>query len=596
MVGRSYVHGNLDSFLAVQLLQVFAPRVWHGETDGPVIMSSDSLLKLSETQKTALRTLLYNGNAILVTRASHRHVTALHAINGSFPAISLDEAPASQNTVELYAMATPHGLRRTFAIQAIPVSASDPDPASRKKIHVTMAADWFLEHVRGVQPSGATLDSLDPYPLSNTTYAWSHTHSHDMRAYWAACSSTTQHCSIARSVTIGAWMVYNPFPYAGQPSDYFVMGMSANINTADCKDVYRDNKRIAAYWLRKFNISANVNDFDTASFYIPAGEYAPLAVNPDIQHTTGISWSLGASVTAGPGNNAVGASAGVSFSNETTITYQAVATQVNIGNSAKASWTYDSWNSVNQNIKPTNHACGGPGLQKSTALPPIIYGGAFAPAQNWLWQADRSVREKLGTDKDGFTHLPVEVDTSMLLGWAFYWNYRNYCDAIQKGMGQYQLHGLWVDEVGILGDPRNGIVFDVGCGTTTLFGTIPLGPSPSAYNSQETGNPGQPYPFPTLKVNIPFAPDPAPMTLTSISPVSGRAGTAVTLTGHLLNTATQVNFGGTPLNTFSMTWPADGKAQLTVTAPARPVKGNTVDVSVGNVATTSQTFTFTYVD
>ena len=223
---------------------------------------------------------------------------------------------------------------------------------------------------------------------------------------------------------------------------------------------------------------------------------------------------------------------------------------------------------------------------------------AFAPAQNWLWQADRSVREKLGTDKDGFTHLPVEVDTSMLLGWAYYQSGGHVggldCTAANKNVNKYYLLGLDVQVVGDSADsPINGLVFNPGCLTTTALGTIPLG-SYSA-NDWKGNNPGQPYPFPTLKVLIPFAPDPAPMTLTSISPVSGRAGTAVTLTGHLLNTATQVNFGGTPLNTFSMTWP-DNKAQLTVTAPTRPVKGNTVDVSVGNVATTSQTFTFTYVD
>ncbi len=33
-VGRSYVYGTLDGALAVQLMEIFAPRTWRGETDG----------------------------------------------------------------------------------------------------------------------------------------------------------------------------------------------------------------------------------------------------------------------------------------------------------------------------------------------------------------------------------------------------------------------------------------------------------------------------------------------------------------------------------------------------------------------------------
>jgi len=66
-VGRSYVYGTLDGNLAAQLMDTFAPRPWNGETDGVLLISADTLLALSASQKTAAQAIIKSGqHAVLV--------------------------------------------------------------------------------------------------------------------------------------------------------------------------------------------------------------------------------------------------------------------------------------------------------------------------------------------------------------------------------------------------------------------------------------------------------------------------------------------------------------------------------------------------
>jgi hypothetical protein len=55
------------------------------------------------------------------------------------------------------------------------------------------------------------------------------------------------------------------------------------------------------------------------------GGYSPQQANPSEQVTTGTTWSLGGNGTAGS-QNTLGFTAGVQFTNQTTVTYQALET------------------------------------------------------------------------------------------------------------------------------------------------------------------------------------------------------------------------------------------------------------------------------
>ena len=604
IAGRSYVLGGLDGALATHLVQVFSPRPWNGETDGPVLMSADSLFGLSDSQKTALRTLMRGGHALLVTSAKHEHVKGIHAITGSPHAVSLDKMPVSDSTAEIYGLAEPGGRVRIF--MAPPFAAlPDPEPESSKEVRAMSVADWLLAGVRQVQ-TRTTPSADESRSLSASNLPWVFTIPHTMPAYWSTCGmKSPQMCVDNVDLNIGAWMVYSEGAATGQPSDFFIVQMSADLNTAGCKEFYsgRDHdNRIAAYWLRQVNMNASVPGFAYGDFFIPASKYAPPSSNPSTTNTTGVTWSLSGSGTVGV-NAAQGAygtlgfSAGVSYSDTRTATYQALSTKVNIAanaaNPAAASWTYDSWNFVDDNIRPSNHACPN-GLRKTEALPSIIYGGTFSPIQSWVWAAQPSVRTQLA---GGI--LPVNVDTSLLLGWAYYSEDKQ-CDGPSTTYGKYYIgtdsYDPYAPVVGASGSPSNGLNFDVACGTHTILGSIPLGPYDED-DQQGSGNPGKPYALPTWSVNIPFAPDPKQMTLSGISPTSGPPGTVVTLTGSVLKAAAAVNFGGTSITDLITYLPPKDNTNndsLQVAAPSVPYGTTTVVVSVSNGTVFSQSFPFTY--
>lgn len=589
MVGRSYVYGSLDGALAEQLLQVFAPRPWRGETNGPVLMPSTSLVDLSESQKTALRTLIKGGHAVLVTSSKDDHVKATHALTGSPVAFSLGQMPASLATAEVYGLAEPDGRMRMILAPSFPISP-DPEPESSKQKRATSVADWLLESVRGVQKQ-TTLSATDVYPIPVDAPPWLADIATAMPAYWGTCGIKTQQCVNNITLHVASTMVYSSSAYTNQPSDFFVMRMTADVGTAGCAEFYKGkdhDNRIAAYWLRQVNMSALVPGVSFNEFNIPASEYNPQSSNPSTTMTTGVTWSLGGTGTVGAnaaqgGLGSIGFNAGVSYSDTRTTSFQAVSTKVNINadpaNLDKASWTYDSWNYVSGKIEPSNHACPN-GLLKNDALPSIIYGGTFSPVQSWVWAAQPSVRARF----DGNV-LPVQIDTNLLLGWTYYFNTMRACPA-ESSVGSYDLNGQKIDVVGERDNPSNGLNFDVSCGTGTNFGTIPLGPYDKS-DQQGSGNPGTPYSLGVWQVNVPFAPDPRLMTLSGISPTKGSEGATVTLTGSHLGTANMVNFGGTQITTFA----SHSDTAIQVAAPKGTGK---VEVSVSNGTITSQSFPFTY--
>lgn len=98
-------------------------------------------------------------------------------------------------------------------------------------------------------------------------------------------------------------MIYSASAAAGQPTDFFIIRLTADINTAGCHEFYASqndhNDRMAAYWLEQVNMSAAVPGLSFDNFNIPASYYAPVAVNPSTTVTTGITWSAGGTGMAG---------------------------------------------------------------------------------------------------------------------------------------------------------------------------------------------------------------------------------------------------------------------------------------------------------
>lgn len=523
-------------------------------------------------------------------------VEALHALTVTRAALALDRMSGRYTSSDLYGFAQPNGKMRMIVAPPFADTFKPESEASRQE-RAEFVATWVLEQVREPESAAQTQASLaaGPAQLSSKSLPWQLTVADTMAPMWSTCDIETQQCTNQVQLYISAWMVYSASAAAGQPTDYFVVQMAANVNTAGCKDFYGNRNhsgRIAAYWLRQANMSASAPGVAPSQMDINPG-YAPVEANPSTTVTTGTTWSLSGSGTAGDSaaGSSLGFSAGVSYSDERTATYQALQTQVNIGATGDntASWTYDSWDFVHAGIEPGDRACGGPGLRVQQALPSIIYGGTFTPLQSWVWQAQPSVRQQFA----GQT-LPVMVNTSLLLGWTYYSGGRA-CGAKQPTGFVYLINdNVNVDIVGSVDlpsgnpDPLDGLNFDVSCDITTNFGTIPLGPAWQGQNN-DAGNPGTPYSLPSWQVNIPFAPTAAPsLSLASLSPTSGPVGTPVTLTGTNLSAATTVNFGGSQITNFS--YNANTQAIL-VTAPTG---SGMVDVTVSNASSLSNALQFTY--
>ncbi len=633
----SYEHGKPRGALVKQLEKLFHPKKWRGETDGPVLMNADSLLELSDSERSALRTVLKEGHAILVTGVTEDLLVRLHAINGSVPAITLT------NPAELYVLAAPQGRLRMLAIRSIPNFEPSPDADVRKEAYAEMVLDWFRRQVRGTFESGIASMASAPRasgpraivaaeaPGYNTLgsepeqFPWSHTDVFSMEAFYSNHCGSKQKCTDTFAVTTYSWAVHSPISVVDQPGDYLLTRISAAVNTGGCKLSIGKNNRFAGYWLRQANVGASVTDATLKTgVKVLAGYTAPQAQMPNVQYSTGVTWNFGASGTIGSSagfsggkpsaevSRSLGFSAGVSYSN--TKTYQADAITILPQISAdptdpsKVRWTYDSWNHVKQNIDPGNHACGGPGLLVTAGLPGVIYGSSFEPSQEWVWALLPEVRSALPVNRDGVPVLSVQVDLSMLLGWSYFWDITQ-CN-YSGSLGTFWVGDKSIDVVGdVANNPSNGLMFDSGCGTAMHFGTIPLGnprKEPRASNDNGT-NVGTPYPF-TFSLSLPLAPDPRLMQLTSIEPNHGPRGTRVTLRGTSLHTAHSVDFGGQLPSSMSMEWPegtdpATGKRYepyITVTAPnpATPdYVGTTAAISVVNAVGISggtAEFNFTY--
>lgn len=641
-VGPSYVHGSFEGALAKQLIEVFSPRTWSGQTDGPVLVSADRVFTLSDVERAALRKVLADGHAVVVSEVTQQHIERIHQLGRTLPAISLDASAA--DSAALYVLAQPRGLLRVLVVKSVPEWLEKAEVDAHKATYARRTAEWFLEQRALHRASGAALtsssglESAEPSILSETTFPFKVTQLASMQAFYSNACGARQTCADLVTVRLFAWAVHNTLPLRDQDTDYVIARLEGDFNTDGCKLAIGKNDRFAGYWLRQANLNADLADVTIGGYRLPDGAsmygYEPHALNPDQTREKGVTFNIGGSGTITGGASAKGPSlsgslafgAGVSYTNTSRMTLPAVATIPKIGtvaNPTKVTWTFDSWNHVRDNIKPANHACGGPGLDvSSTALPPIIYGATFHGEGEWVWSLTRKVRDALPIEEQGYIYLPVDINASALRGWAMFPALGGYycSDKASLAPRGFNLgNDCHVDIVGetlvdpapgapsytALGGPTshsNGLGFDPGCGTAVRFGTIPLG---DPTNPEMDGtNVGPPFDFGTVRVNIPLPPDPRRMTLERIEPTSGPTGQPIKLYGRNLHTALSVSIGGYAPYSQSIEWPTepDGEPTLTVTAPLRVApKENTAAVTVSNGVVTSppvgaEVLLFTYTD
>jgi hypothetical protein len=134
--------------------------------------------------------------------------------------------------------------------------------------------------------------------------------------------------------------------------------------------------------------------------------------------------------------------------------------------------------------------------------------------------------------------------------------------------------------------------FDAGAnvtiGTDTITGTLSTYPVASTFTSATSAPAYVAYPLSTTTI---VTPPPAP-TVTAVSPASGPSGggTAVTITGTNLGSATAVEFGSTP---GSIT--GDSATTLTARSPAGSGTVNVTVTTPGGTSATSAADEFTYV-
>jgi hypothetical protein len=291
------------------------------------------------------------------------------------------------------------------------------------------------------------------------------------------------------------------------PTDYFITQLSGNLSSQGCWGFYdgrSHDDRMAAYWARHYQFQAAAKDgsgnpwsFDDLS--IDTG-YSPISAAATVSVTQGTSWNIGGTGGAGPDGATVGFSAGATFSNSTTTSYSSLDTESGIGATDNdAQWDFDSWSYVHSVIEPGNRACGGPGLQKQE-LPGEIAGSSFSPVMTYVWQASQNVRNAYGANPQ----LPVDVDLGVLMGWTYY------ADAGPEqcsGDGNFSLYDLDTTSIAQIESTSGqaSLFFDVSCGTETIYGTVPLGPSSSSDQDNSIGNPGPLYNLSLPTTYVPFA-------------------------------------------------------------------------------------------
>ncbi|MGH8071256.1 MAG: hypothetical protein ACRERE_39710 [Candidatus Entotheonellia bacterium] len=481
----AYVLGKLDGALAEELMDVLQPVKWKGQTDGLLIMAGESVHKVHGETERNLLALHAAGHPIVLTNAAPEHFHRLHEILGVLVPVTLREP---YDHLDFYAYANSVFGPKAFTMMPL-VSAEplDPPPSEtpeRKLKRAKELLDWHEMDVRqsvrtggnpvpGSQGTGGTI-----LEVATDVGAWEIRATYPVSYLWGTCDQSLfgrtyyrDSCQTSYQLYVDVWPVYSADGAAqpGNPTtDYFVMQLSGNLTPGDASDSNSPgdcygwytgrshDDRLSAYWARTYQFTANVAQNAAACTNNPTGGplcywghndlglasgYTPQTVNPDGTYTNGTSINLGTTGTAGVDEASIGFSAGAEFTNQTTISYQALEPAATIGgpsgNDSQAVWKFDSWNFVHSSIEPSNNACGGPGLWSDVAAPAIITTASFSPVMTYVWEVSKTMRNTYSTgcvagavscpggscpepSANEAACLPVEVDLGVLLGWAFF--------------------------------------------------------------------------------------------------------------------------------------------------------------------------------
>jgi hypothetical protein len=509
---KAYFFGKLDGELAPPLMALLHPSRWQGQTDGAVLMPASALSTLTKKQQDALASCHRKGLPVMITSADQEQIERL---NSSLGLGKTSDLPQGLKYLDFYASTlSRHGFRSFLMAPSRAVNQSEVSPAENRS-DLYSRTQQFLKWIRDTKSGGrrmAHASQTMPVQIYNNIASWQITFSQPVQYYWASCGTPTNSCTNNYTLTASVWPVYsqsnatfnaqNP-SQTQQPTDYFIMSLSGNLSSAKCFGFYNLSHptHISAYWARQYNVSAAVqNNWPNSDLNI-APQWSPQAADPGTSVTTGTTWSVGGTGTAGT-SGSVAFNAGVAFNKTASVSYPALQVQPNIGSSSQslnvASWTYDSWNYVQSTIKPSG-SC----PSSFNPLPPIISSGTFSSQDTWVWQAYSAVRQKYGVV------LPVQIDFSVLLGWAYYFGFESNCKPKGPNLGQFPLQNMpgssGAYQVGI--SPIQGLTFDVGgqCQNPPNYGTIPLGPTKN--QNWSAGNPGTPYSaIPVWVIYPPFAP------------------------------------------------------------------------------------------
>lgn len=513
--GAKYLLGEPDGPLGRAMVEQWQLKPLVDQSDGVVVVTGAAIKAIAAEQAQALRDSVKAGHAVVLTTADQQALDALHATIGRPVMASMsDHGPSA---LEAYAYISPKGGQYSLAMHAVG-SGQHPLNAEQDRARVAQVEQWFIDANNLASQARTTELDTSNEDITYLLNSWQVKQTFPVTYGWATCDTDVKSCTNTYNIYLNAISLYsetNADSGSGQPTDYFIMQLTEDFSTAGCTGFYGaagyDNApEMKAYWAYQYQLTAGVEGLTFDQFSAVPNMVAPPSASNNVSVDTGTTWSLGGSGTAGSANT-VSFNAGVSFSNSTSTSYDSMQTTYNAQTTTENSvrWTYNSWDYVSNALSGNSigTSCNtGDGIG---SLSPDIYGGTFTPEQTWIWEADATVRGQVGAQ------LPVDVQSSVLLGWAQDVNnelFGSDCSSNQDTGNKYSITNA--DDMHTASNGNSSIVqptvvFDVPCQEGAIFdlawGTMPLG-ALDKDSQKPNGNPGTPHALPTMSPLVPFAP------------------------------------------------------------------------------------------
>jgi len=537
----------LSGTLGETLQHRLGANFWTGQTDGIVMLSAADLDKLSQAQQIQLKEAYKAKQFVVVANPKQADLEKFAKLVGerSAPIGLKDNVPY----VDIFAMgSSPAAL--TDVTVVYPVSAGEGwqplgiEDDYHKAIRVNKFVELFknskpVAKPRLSQPSLVTAsDAVSDATVEVDALAASVMFKQQITEGYNTGTCNKQlldPCYNTYQEFANFWPVYVEST-SNNITDYFIVVMSANLDASGCYSWYHnasgvDNtNRLLGYFAQHYyqNTKAyksTANGGSTWSFddLSVMTNYQPQTTSNSVDVTNGTTFSLSGTgsvggTAAGP-TGSVGFTAGVSWNNTTKTTYETMMTSVKLPARsdfpASVQWDYDSKNYVKSSVMPGDQACGSDGFKYANTDASEV-STTFSPQQTFIWQASKNVREQLAQAQGVAAYgsdpikLTTDLNLGVLLGWAYWPDIYGQCDGTGalnssncSANGYYgPLDGGFCAGINETSGGEWSLIFDVGCGTNTEWGTVPLGPTDK---SGGDGNPGTPKNFNFANVFIPLA-------------------------------------------------------------------------------------------